>query len=185
MSPPRPAPPPGVLSPAWSDAPEPLPGGRGVGWEARPALASVDLAGSSEVPFSTPSEGAPAPFPPLRSIGLRGLHRRTIRPAALHWLRACPHAHAPSLPPCALSSHCLGSLRRTLAHPCVRHPSARARVRARPHECTARAMASAQCAHGFSTAERLSWWCEMRPCSHTKCLGRARALFTVMFTQIV
>lgn len=131
MSPPRPAPPPGVLSPAWSAAPEPLPGGRGVGWEARPALASMDLAGSSEVPFSTPSEGAPAPFPPLRSIGLRGLHRRTIRPAALHWLRACPHAHAPSLPPCALSSHCLGSLRRTLAHPCVRHPSARARARPR------------------------------------------------------
>lgn len=92
----RPAPPPGVLSPAGPGAPRALPAGRGVGCEDRPALASVDFAGSIEEPFAIPSEGAPASLPPPRSIGLRGLHRRTVRPAASHGLPACPHAHASS-----------------------------------------------------------------------------------------
>lgn len=144
----RPAPPPpGVPSAACPDAPRALPVGRDVDCEVRPVVTSEDLAGSTEEPLAAPSEGAPAPppppppppppsppppppFPPLRSIGMRGLHRRTVWPhrvAPAARVSAC----ARGLPPCALSSHRLGSPHWTLPHSPLRHSSAGARAHSR------------------------------------------------------
>lgn len=121
------------------------------------------------------------------SVPTTALHRaaRTARAAQAH----CParrSALAPRVSACARALP--PTLRAVLALPGLAAPDPRAPVCASPLSPRARALAEARharCAHGFSTAQRLSWWCEMRRCSHTKCLGRARALFTVMFTQIV